>query len=332
MAGIFSEEGLLKKNPLRGSSLATKFASLAGQAGVADVYTQPVGLKEAASTVSSYTDKLGQELPKLSEQLKEADQKYTEQQSNLQTAQTRLENVNKALQRATTTQNQLAAGMGFGHGKWNPNIGIDKEVWKHYFRGLPQHLKQAKPVEQYKAIQEQVQADVEKKKAKLAEYEANLNQLQAKVSEKRTKQERFAAFRNFSSRYAAAVAGGMGRDQFLASVHGQMGPPPEVISEVQALRDSYAEAQTRLNEAKVKADQHRQSARFYWDKVKEPSFASTATQMFSNLSQALSAGRQAVKARKGEAKQKGRQAAMRQRAQALEHKTTMATAGLQYLI
>lgn len=318
MPSIFSEKGLLKKNPLRGSSLANKFSDLAGKAGVADVYAQPTGLKDAASKVSAYTEEVGKGLPKQTEKLAGAEEKFHDYQKSLERVRENKGYAQKELDRVT----QAMADPNF-RGKYAAKPG-QPERYQEYKEDLERQLQASKMKEQEVA-------------AKKAEVDAERNRLLAKVKEKRAKQAEAATFRNYAQGYAHAIAGGMDRDQFLASAHGKFAPPPEVISEYGNAQSQLREYAGRVREARNKAEEHKRTYEQVYDNYRQSMLNRVGSAPVYAARERMSGE---LLGRKGKLQKKRRELgtmlgtgyATHRRARQLKHRMGMATAGVEYLI
>lgn len=247
MAGIFSEEGLLKKHPLRGSSLAQRFASMAGEAGLGADYMSPKGVEEAASKLSSYTQGLGKELPDLTQKTSDTAKKIAEAQEKMKEAQ---QKQSAARQQEQSLELQLEA--------FKP---------KQLKKGKADPIKQAK--EKYTTAVDQAQTEIDNYRSQVEQYQAQLQEQQGRVQRERTKQRDAAAFRNFVGAYARAIGDGANREQFLASVHGQMGPSPEVAADLSTVQDQYHSAHQKIVDQQQKVAEQRAAAQRSYDQAQE---------------------------------------------------------------
>jgi hypothetical protein len=251
---IFSEKGLLKKNPLRGSSLANRFASMAAEAGVSGLYTQPVGLSDAASKVSAYATELGKGVPDLRQAAKESEQKLIEAKEGFERAREE-----KQFNRQKSRELQVSFS------QYNPKF------MARYGGASPapdQLAKLRQRQQQYQRAAQAATQDVQEYKTIIDEQENTLKTQQAELDKRREKQSKFAAFKNFTTAYAKAVADGANRDTFLSSVHGLIGPPPEAISELHSIRGKYVKLQEDIAKAREVERIHRERAASGFEKIK----------------------------------------------------------------
>lgn len=247
MAGIFSEEGLLKKHPLRGSSLSQRFASLAGEAGLGAEYMSPKGLTDATSKLSSYTKELGKDLPDLTQKTADTAKNIAKAQEKLKQAQ---DKQNIARRQEQSVELQIEA--------FKP-----KQVKK----GKTDVLKLHK--EKYTNAVNETQSQIDILNSKIEQYNAQLQEQQARVRTSRIKQQDGAAFRNFVSAYAKAIGDGANREQFLASVHGQIGPSPEVAAELSTVSDRYQQIHENIMNEQMKSNEDKTAALIAYEQAQE---------------------------------------------------------------